>query len=322
MTIDDGHPNDPTCAIPLDEFLFDVDGLIHLDGKRVGEWITAGFPSERRRDVWNQVCTQWLDLLAEQLPGTCRGIESEHFFLVAEVTRGRRDRLIQMAEQAWSTLREILGDAVRLSSPGKQVILAFNRRSVLYQYAAPYFPEGKSPTVSGVFCPLACPLILIRDADQAVATLVHELLHASVTHLTLPEWLEEGLAQIFELDHGEYGASLLTPEEANNCRSFWRTHELSQFWYGRGFHQAGRYSEESYRLARILARLLLDDAKPGWWGLGRARQQRFIRFVVNARAEDAGEESAQSAYGHGIAAIAERFLGSLTESSEMEPDET
>ncbi len=306
----------------VESYLFDIEGLAHLDDERVEKWIEQAFPLEGRREAWNRVCSDWLDQLAEQLPGNYRGIESDHFFLVADLDLGQRDRLIQLAERAWKSLREILGSAARLSSPGRQVIIAFNNRKTMFQYAAPYYPEGKLAAFVGLFLRRPCPLILMQDGLGATSTLVHELLHAAVSHLALPQWVEEGLAQTFEVDHGATAEFLLTPEDARTCRSFWRKRGLKRFWSGEGFHRAGQSSTESYRLAQILARLLLDDAKPGWWGFGQARRQRFIRFLENAKAVDAGEAAAREALGFGIVDLAERFLGAPLTTTRSEVEET
>lgn len=302
-------------------FLMEADGLLHLDDERVEEWVDVSFPLEGRRDAWNRVCANWLDRLAEALPGNYRGIESDHFFLVADLDKGRRDGLIHLAERAWKTLKESLGSAARLSGPGKQVVLAFNNRKTMFQFAGPYLPEGKLASFAGLYIRQVCPLILIQDTGGATSTLVHELLHAAVSHLLLPQWLEEGLAQAFEVDHGVTPEFLLTPEDAKKCRAYWRKRGLERFWSGEGFHRAGRCITESYRLAQILARLLLDDAKPGWWGLGRARQQKLIRFLETARVDDAGDAAARDALGYGIVSLAERFLGPMSATTSDEPED-
>lgn len=306
----------------MEQFLIQAEGLLHLDDERVQEWIDTSFPEEERRDAWNQVCSKWLDSLAEEFPGNYRGIESDHFFLVADLDKGRRDALIHLAERAWKTLQEVLGSAALLSSPGKQVVIAFNSRKTMFQFAGPYLPEGKLASFAGLYIHQPCPLILLQDTAGATSALVHELLHAAVAHLSLPQWLEEGLAQSFEADHGVTPVFMLTPEDAKTCRSYWRKRGLERFWSGEGFHRPGRMSVESYRLALILARLLLDDAKPGWWGLGRSRQLKLIRFLETARADDAGDAAARAAFGYGIVALAERFLGSLQTTVLSERDET
>lgn len=302
-------------------FLIKADGLLHLDDERVEEWVDVSFPLDERRDAWNRVCANWLDRLAEELPGNYRGIESDHFFLVADLDKGRRDDLIRLAEHAWSSLQQVLGTAVRLSSPGKQVVIAFNSRKTMFQFAGPYLPEGKLASFAGLYIHQICPLVLLQDNGGVSSALVHELLHAAVAHLSLPQWLDEGLAQSFEVDHGVTPEFVLTPEEANNCRSYWRKKGLDRFWSGEGFHRQGRCSAESYRLARILARLLLDDAKPGWWGLGRARQQKLIRFLETARVDDAGDAAARDALGYGIVSLAERFLGQMSATTSDEPED-
>lgn len=298
-----------TSGVDLLRFLTEVDGFPHLDANKADGWIAEQCPSKEPAELWNTVCRQWLDLLAHRLGPSYRGVESHNFFLVADLELGRRDDLIQHAESCRDCLLSTLGAAASFAAPGKQVILAFGDLKRMYQFSVALFPKGTHGAFSGLYHRGTLPLILVLDAPGVSSTLTHELLHAAVPHLDLPIWLEEGLAQSFEVDLGHGQPLLLTLEDARECREFWHNCGLDPFWDGSGFGLPGDIQKQSYRLAWILARLLLDDAKPGFFGFGRDRQRRFIRFVESAKRQDDGSAAYLQVYGHPLRELAQRFLG-------------
>jgi hypothetical protein len=295
----------------IHRFLTNGDGLPHLNAAVAEEWITTVTQPDDRTGLWNEVCRQWLDVLAPSLGPTFSGVETDHFFVVADTKLGRRNDLADHAEKCRAALFSVLGSAAAFSAPGKQVILAFSLLKTMYRFAGPLFPEGDHGSFAGLHVRGIVPLVLTIDAQGVESILAHELLHASVSHLDLPLWLEEGLAQTFEVDLGHGQPLLITPEDARECRTFWLETGLARFWDGAGFGLPGEIQKESYRLAQILVRLLLDDAKPGFFGWGRARQLRFTSFVRAAKCDDAGAVAYREVFGQPMVALAERFLGKL-----------
>lgn len=140
-------------------------------------------------------------------------------------------------------------------------------------------------------------------------TLAHELIHASLHHRSMPQWLEEGFAQMFE--HDMTGRSLLhvDGEMARRHKRYWRKHGLDEFWRGGGFSAPGRVQQLSYELAEILVRLLVDEARPRWFGFVREPQRRFFAFVRQADESDCGEAACREHLQYGLGDLAARFLG-------------
>jgi hypothetical protein len=133
--------------------------------------------------------------------------------------------------------------------------------------------------------------------------------HASLVHLTLPQWIEEGLAQMFEHDMAPRPQPLLDARAARQHKHVWGRRGLNEFWFGDGFYSAGRVQELSYKLEEVLVRLLIEDFRPRWFGWDRAPQRRLVAFLRAADATDGGEAAAREHLGMGLGELASRFLG-------------
>jgi len=135
------------------------------------------------------------------------------------------------------------------------------------------------------------------------------MVHLSLSHMTMPQWIEEGLAQMFEHNMAERDAIYLDTEAANEHKRYWKKHSLDDFWRGEGFHRAGNVQKLSYALAEILMRLLVEEFRPRWFGFVKEPQKRFFAFLKNAMVQDCGAQSAQAHLSLSLSKIAGKFLG-------------
>jgi tetratricopeptide (TPR) repeat protein len=128
--------------------------------------------------------------------------------------------------------------------------------------------------------------------------MLHEITHACLSHLPLPLWLEEGVAQLTEAALSGGMPFALNGEDAAGIRRYWREHGLRDFWWGTGFHSLDGGQRHSYRLAEILFRLIVGD-----------HRRRLPDFVRHTQADDAGDGAAREFLGRSLADLAAQFLG-------------
>jgi hypothetical protein len=101
-------------------------------------------------------------------------------------------------------------------------------------------------------------LFSYTDLGEAEAVLVHELAHSLVSHLPLPAWVNEGVAQLCETwatrrDGTRYD------EIKQTLGTFWTTESIQDLWSGRGFFRPDEGQMHSYHLALVLVRKLTGD---------------------------------------------------------------
>lgn len=274
-------------------------------------WVESRCSPEDRGDAWVAVLRQWLAELGPALGGGYESIETDHFLALVPRADGIGGPLLQFAERCRAALLSVLGGVTDFGEAGKQLVVVLRDRDDYYRYISVYYPEGEHGGSAGVHVREGYPHVALHGRQELLLanTLAHELTHVSLHHLSMPQWLEEGLAQMFE--HQMTGLSLLevNAEMARGHKRYWGKHGLDDFWRGEGFSRPGKVQELCYQLAEILVRLLVEEGRPRWFGWVREPQRRFFAFLRVASVSDCGAEACQENLGFGLSDLAARFLG-------------
>jgi len=292
------------------------DGLPRPRWDAIRTWAETRCEPEERRDALAGVVRRWLAELAAALGGGYEIVESGCFLVMASMEDALASRLLSVAHRCRAFLRSILGGIADFDSFGKTAVLALKSRGECYRYVSLYDAEGEYGGSRGMHIRGGYPHVALhgRSMGELENTLLHELTHAGLHHLSMPQWLEEGLAQLAERDLAALSPwdrrQLQVDEEmALRHRRYWRERGLQAFWSGDGFSAPDRLQQLSYELAEILVRLLVEDSRPRWFGRARGPQRRFVAFVRAARASDGGEAASREHLGFSLGDLAARFLG-------------
>ena len=268
-------------------------------------------PLQPREDVWAAVGRQWLGELGSALGVGYEPIESDNFLALISREDEIGHPLLRFAERCREALRSTLCGVADFDGKGKQIVIVLRNPRHYYQYIAMYYPEGDHGGSAGVHIRRGYPHVALlgKQLWTFESTLAHELTHASLCHLSMPPWLEEGLAQMFE--HNMTGRQLLEVDAAlaGRHKRYWSKHGLNEFWRGEGFSRPGKVQKLSYQLAEILVRLLAEESRPRWFGWVREPQMRFFAFLRGANESDCGEVACQEYLHCGLSDVAARFLG-------------
>ena len=269
-------------------------------------------PPEEQAAAWVDVAQQWLEALGEALGGGYAVEESEHFLLLAPEVELLPRALLCFAEECRRGLLGILPGVADLHSPGKQVVIVLPNADDYYQYVSAFYGEGHYGGSVGLHIRDGYPHIALCGPELGTLeiTLAHEMTHASLVHLDSPQWLEEGMAQLFEHDMSRGRAPFsLDGATARRHRRHWSREGLDAFWSGEGFARPGKVQNLSYQLAEILLRLLAEEHRPRWFGFSRQGPRRLLAFFQEAKAGDAGLAAAEKHLTISLADLAARFLG-------------
>jgi hypothetical protein len=274
--------------------------------------IEADPDADMRQEAWCSVGRQWLSLLASALGSSYATTESDHFQVLAPTADGYVGSLIQHADRCRARLFTALPGVADLESPGKQILITLRNQEDYYRYVSRFHAEGEYGGSGGMHIREGYPHIVAwgKHHWMVESTLAHELTHAVLHHLFLPQWLEEGLAQMFE--HDLTGRMLLSvdAEMAAEHKLYWGEHGLDEFWNGIGFSRPEPTQKLSYQLAEILVRLLVADGRPRWFGWVKEPQRRLFSFLRDASESDCGDVACRLHLGFGVGDLAARFLGS------------
>jgi hypothetical protein len=286
------------------------DGLPRPQWIRIETWANSHADPAAQRDSWVKACRKWLNELGRALQGPYECVESENFLALAPKTADAGDRILWIAEQCRDALLEMFEEVADFKVAGKQTLLIFRTSEDYYRYISFYFPEGEHGGSLGVHMRKDYPHIAINCLNWSVeSTLAHELTHACFHHLTMPRWLEEGLARVVQ--HRIATRPLLAANTmlARRQKHYWGKHGLDGFWSGRAFSKPPRVQHLSYQLAEIIVRHLLQEFEPRWFGWVQKPRQHLIAFLRTAKRQDHGMAACRECLGFDLGDLAAKFLG-------------
>ncbi|HEX3623995.1 MAG TPA: hypothetical protein VH280_01070 [Verrucomicrobiae bacterium] len=274
-----------------------VEGFSRPDWRAVRKFVSDRVAKEDLSAAWKYIATIWLNTLAEDLGGDSAVYESDRFSCLSDLGPDITKTLLDYAETVVRIIRSGLKDAAWSRFHGKHVLLFFSDPDDYYAYISYFGPDGTDILTSGVFlrggyAHIALPYV---DTGPAQRTLVHELCHNLLCHLSIPLWLNEGIAVAVEYEMSG-GRLIVDREMADRQRNHWNEINIQSFWSGKSYHVPGDDSELSYRLGHILVHLL-------------AEERDFVEFVKNADWRDAGQDASQCILNRDLGEVLGGFLG-------------
>lgn len=300
-------PTHVTCEdrppFALIEHLRSHDGLPILDWAAFLEWVDQ-IPSDEAAAVAVTDCKRgWLLHLRNALGEGYEVHESRHAMVLSPYSARSASNMLDFIERTRRRITSTLDGVACFDDADRAILIVFGDQATYYRYVSHAYPDdGEFAFSSGMFLPGGCPHFVTMHDDethQVERVIAHEMTHASVAHLPIPLWVNEGLA--VNVERRLMGAlpKLHTPTELRNKHlAFWDTHTIQEFWSGRSFGRPDDGSMLSYDLAQILIEILA-----GTW-------PQFRAFTLAARYDDAGASAArehlQLDLGESIAAIFER----------------
>jgi hypothetical protein len=242
---------------------------------------------------WDVRCREWVRLIKDSLGGDYHLHESEHFWLVGTEDRSTAAKILRWAEKCHARYGRTL-DGIAPAKVGRIPMVVLRDLDTYYEYISEYYPEGEHGFSGGVYLYNGYGhfALSFKDLDEAERIIAHELVHAFLLGLTIPIWLNEGIAQLAEIGMTgrRYGPSEKFP-------SYWTERTAQEFWQGTGFNRQDEGQSHSYVLALLLTERLAKD------------MDRFRRFVHLARPEDAGYAALLEVYGVRLGDLAADHLG-------------
>jgi hypothetical protein len=142
--------------------------------------------------------------------------------------------------------------------------------------------------------------------DRYGSVMSHELCHAFLASLQLPNWLDEAITQ--EIEHKIAGGDpyLLDREIVREHREYWDDERLAAFMTGESFW----FPDDGQRLSYHLARYLFNSLAP------YSNPETMTRFIRSVSREDAGYSAALDVLGVDL----EEVLAGLLEEEPIAQD--
>jgi hypothetical protein len=270
---------------PLRAHRYIENGFALVDWAAAEGWLTAIEEAEARSLARVDLHRAWLENLRESLGDAFWIHENEGAMILSSLEPALVGAMSRYVATTRKRVAKTLGTLAHFPIGLKSVVLVMDDEDDYYAYISLYGSgDGEQAFSGGCFINTGCPHFVVRRADLSAIepVIAHELTHSALAHLSLPLWVDEGLA--VNTEHriaGAYGG-LLTPQELHKKHvAFWDDETIQQFWTGAAFQRPDDGNLLSYDLARILV-AQMSRAWPA-----------FERFAHAAERGDAGSASAR-----------------------------
>lgn len=303
---DAGLPPATDVALPSGRVLSLADAFVQANGFPLLQWqavdaLLAGLDDAERPAARTACQRLWLEHMRHALGPQVSVRETDHAFVLSSLDEGQQRATAAYIGHTRRKVETLLAGVAAFPAEGKSILLVLDDEDTYYHYVSVYHPsEGEFAFSSGMFIDAGCPHFVVPRADlsQVEPVIAHELTHSALAHLSLPRWLDEGIAVNTERRIAGKPPSLYTPIEIDAMqRRFWGPAEIQQFWSGESFLRTDDGNLLSYELARVLVEQMARD-----W-------PRFSEFVRQARRDDAGAASALQHLGLDLGAAACALAG-------------
>jgi hypothetical protein len=261
------------------------EGLPILDWRAVEDWLSR-MPSLEARSARKADCQRaWLLHLRDALGGPYELHESAQCFVLAPYTNRFAALTLAFVARTRERIAATLEGLAQERSADKEILIVFTDPDAYYRYISQVYPDdGEFSFSSGMFLHAGCPhFVTVHDEMHTVERVIaHEMTHASLAHLRIPLWLNEGIAVNTEDRLMGRLPKLFTPAEMREKHlAFWGEEEIQEFWSGKSFYRPDDGCMLSYDLAQILVEIFAPD-----W-------PRFRAFVQVADYQDSGDSAAR-----------------------------
>ena len=264
------------------------NGAPLLDFDALDDWAQKAGTPEAVRKARDEGHRAWLLHFRTWLGDPTELTEAHGCWVLSPYSAGTASAAARFIAESRRRVTQLL-DGVAKFPEERPVLIVFSEQDDYYAYVANFYPdEGSDDSEyafsSGMFINAGCPhfVALRGDLDELEPVIAHEMTHFALSHLSLPLWLDEGLAVNTEQRissarrHPQHALELLKQHH-----DFWNPDTIQEFWTGESFHRSDQGNSLSYDLARAMVELIGRD-----WNA-------FVKFAGEAAREDGGAAAAR-----------------------------
>ncbi len=269
------------------------------DWEKIHQSLPVSLTEQELQTEWERIARAWLTDLADTLDDNYTLHETENFIVLSCEPLRYLDLFTRFLESKLKAMLRTLPGIASDQGYGKHVVIIFNEVTAYDDYTDLFNKQNQEMTPSsGMYINEGYGHFVFstQHMDTAEAIACHELTHACVSHLSLPMWLDEGIAVVMEDVLGVAAVNYMDHSYLVRHQRFWNETNSQDFWSGKSFTTFGPAQELSYSLAYMLVRSISADYAV------------FRDFVLHASYEDGGAQAAQLYLGVSLVDLLEALL--------------
>jgi hypothetical protein len=260
-----------------------VNGFPLVQWDLVSQWASSANDESLRLQALEAAKRAWLLHMRDFFGPPYRLYESEQAYVLSRLPNNVVVAAAGYVVTARNRIQHALDGVAQFQSGQKSILLVIDEEETYCAYLACYArEEGEMEPSDGTYLHAGCGHFAVRrdDLGKLEPIITQEMTRDAVAHLSLPDWLVEGLA--VNSRYRFHGAPLLRNPQAlrQMHMAYWGDGAIQEFWSGQSFDQASGVRGLSHDLARVIVEHMASD-----WAA-------FKAFVLSAKRTDAGQQAA------------------------------
>ena len=263
--------------------------------------ITGIRPREEWDDAWTDAARQWLTQIKDSTKEVEYNIsETQNFLLLCSSDKHFRDLLLRFLERALIQISSMLEGIATDEGFGKHVVIIFYSQNTYNCYLSDCFPDSdinvvdKGMYINQGYGHFVYPMQNLSFLEPGI---VYDMSHMLISHLPLPLWLVEGIADNIVNDITKFASINIDDDFIERHENFWRQEGLQGFWSGEYFYLPGLFNSNCHELAQFFVR----EMSKNW--------SSFKAFVLDSDYKNCGQVALINNFGISLGEMATNLLG-------------
>ena len=274
---------------PISSHITYANQFPYLDWEAFRAWAESLPSGDLKDSAWSSCERAWLTRLVEALGSGYALSEGKTALILGSVEQDVARATLGFMDRTLKRIVGVLDGVAAVPKRGKNILIIFDDADSYYKYTSYYYPQpGEFAFSGGMYLHSGRGYFVTIKSDlRAIEPVIaHEMTHACVAHLSLPAWLNEGIAVNTEQKLTSSGTALYTPQQMHRKhQAFWAPREIQEFWSGKSFLRPDEGNMLSYDLARIMVEQMAKD-----WAA-------FRSFALAADRMDSGSTASRTHLG-------------------------
>jgi hypothetical protein len=226
-------------ALDFDDSLALVHELPTPDWNTVASWVESIPDATEQAQAWANAELAWLAHLQIALGEQYHLAQNESAVVLSALEPRVATATTQFMTKTLARIEKLLDGVAGATVWGKDILVVFEDEETYYRYVSRYYPEdGEFVFSAGMHINFGCSHFVTFQADlRAIEPIIaHEMTHGCLGHLTIPAWLNEGIAMNTELRLCPPASQQYTPTQLHWMhKQFWNDETIQEFWCGKSF---------------------------------------------------------------------------------------
>ena len=174
-----------------------LEHLVEGHGAPILDWVALERWAGGNLEAIERGRRAWLLHFRDSMPPPAHLHETRDAWVLSPFQPSTARRAASYVAATRERIAKLLSGIARFPAGARSILVVFNNLDEYYEYVSNYYPDtGEFAFSGGMFIDRGCPhfVTVVSPLSDLEPVIAHEMTHSALAHLSLPLWLDEGIA--------------------------------------------------------------------------------------------------------------------------------